>query len=175
MGRRRKDKGTSRGVGGVSGGCGGGSGGCGGCSLKAGDGEKFGDGCVRGGDGSEMGGGDDGGHGGFGSSGLGVSLADGVPPLMTGPASDVVGVVQAAGAPSLAWRSAPAAASGLPVSGSVPGTATEHGPCLVPVALPDGQGRPAARDDEGLALGRMMAGCCMEMAMGCHCRESMGL
>ncbi|GAB2286273.1 hypothetical protein Dimus_020690, partial [Dionaea muscipula] len=182
MGKRRKAKGTPRGLGGVSGGCGDGSGGCdggsvgcGGFSLRRGDGDRLGDGCVGGVDGSERGGGDGGGRSVSGSSGLGVSLADGVPPLMTGAASGVVDVLQAAGVPSLARGSAPVAGSGLPVSGSVTGSATEHGPCFVPVASPDGDGRPAARDDDGYALGRMMAGSYMEMAMGCHCREDMGL
>ncbi|GAB2268745.1 hypothetical protein Dimus_003692, partial [Dionaea muscipula] len=168
MGKRRKDRGTPRVPSGGFGGCGGGS-------VKVGDGGGCGVGCVGGADGSVSGGGAGGGCGGSGSSGLGGSVADGVQPLMTGSASDVVDVLHAAGVPSLARGSTPAAASGSPVSGPFHGSATKHGPCVVAVTSPGGEGRPTVCDDDGVALGRVMAGCCMNMAMGCQCREGLGL
>ncbi|GAB2303221.1 hypothetical protein Dimus_037218 [Dionaea muscipula] len=71
--------------------------------------------------------------------------------------------------------SAPAVVSESPVSGSLPGSAPKQGSCSVAFASPGGEGRAAAFDDDGVALGRKLAVCCIKMDMGCNCREGLGL
>ncbi|GAB2270829.1 hypothetical protein Dimus_005695 [Dionaea muscipula] len=52
------------------------------------------------------------------------------------------------------------------VSGSLPGSATEHGSCPVAIATPGGEGRAAAFDDDGVALGRKLEDLNVNMGLG---------
>ncbi|GAB2283133.1 hypothetical protein Dimus_017663, partial [Dionaea muscipula] len=149
MGRRRRDRGTTPGLGDGFGGRGGDSGDCGGGSVMVGDGGLRGDGCVGGVDGTVSGGGTGVGCGGFGSSGFGVSQAADVPPLTMGSAPVVV-----------AEPSASASSSARLQARSR----------VVAVASTGGEGRPAVLDDVGVASGRMFA-----EAEEFHCLSGGGL
>ncbi|GAB2299781.1 hypothetical protein Dimus_033835, partial [Dionaea muscipula] len=160
MGRRRKEKGTSRGCGdcGGSGRCGdgsGGSGGRGGGSVMVGDGGRRGDGRDGGMVASVSDGGAGGGCGGPVRRGFGGLQAAAVPPVVMGSAPDEV--------------------AGSSASGLVPSSPPKLGSCDVAVALAFGDGSAEAPNDNDVVLDRMLPGSCMNMESGRRCREGFDL